>query len=100
MSKSKGKVLRALGSGPVRITTYQQDWETRQIGNGQGAGLAVGMSLVAFAASDFRETEKDSDMWEFTVPEVQPDGRTSAVRTFLHGEDIFMVGAVSKLSGI
>lgn len=102
MTKSKGEVLRSLGGGQVQITTYQQDWETRQIGEGAAGGLAVGMSLFALTAVDFRETKPGSDLWEFKRVETDPTNpdKTIELRVFLHGEDIFMVAAVSAFSGL
>lgn len=96
-SKSKGPVLRALGGGPIQIVTTRADWETRMVGEGERAGLAVGQSLVAMAAVSYREVTPGSDLWDLVVEEMGPRGAERA-HVFIHGEDIFIVRTVSNLA--
>ena len=86
MSKSKGEILKQIGGGAVRVITNRQDWETRRIGEGEQAGIAVGQSLVSFLAESYREAIVGSDIWDFLVIEGE-----SKYHVYLDGADIFML---------
>lgn len=103
--KSMGPLLRHLsanGGGTVQVTLRTMDWETRKIGSGPQAGLAVGNSLVAFEATSFSEV-KDMDVWDFVVEDQVPDAggpRTVRAHLYLLGSDILFVRQVSPVQAL
>jgi hypothetical protein len=95
-----GIALRSLkgdqnvGEGPIEVKVRFADFDILEFPAQGGQVARVPASpLIGFSAMAFREVEPDSDLWEFRVP--HPEG--GAKNVYLHGGDILLVRATSKV---
>jgi hypothetical protein len=102
-----GPALREIGSGQVIVLLREKTSDIkstvvpnnpRKENEGVKVVSAMGEDHIRIRANSFRELGKDSDIWEFRVPELNPETKTEAmVLWYVNGADIFAAMAVSKV---
>lgn len=98
-----GTVLRHLQNGsqqsPIEVMTRFKDFNVITMADQKGEQRDVpAESLITFSATQFRELEEGSDVWEFRTMGASDTGTPAPRLMYLRGQDILIVRATPQVS--
>lgn len=98
-----GMVLRHLGQGPqqspIEVMTRHKDFNVITMAGPDGQQQNVPAdSLITFSATQFRELEEGSDVWEFRTMGASDAGTPAPRLMYLRGRDILVVRAAPQVT--